>query len=179
MKNTQKSLFVLLVVAVLVLTILACSSSATVVAPKNDAAQATSASASTDIPVLPDTSVPTPKPSTYKVGDLVEMGDINVTLNSVKVSGGVLTANVTITNISDKVISDFNPSSFDAKDSTSTPLESTYDCKQQLRGDLIPGDSLRGNLCWVDATGNTFKFIYTFYDEDYDMVIAVWEVTIE
>ena len=133
---------------------------------------ATPAPASTPVPPSPV------KLDAHNVGEIVQMDGRNITLNSAQVADGIVTANITIENISTEVLS-VRPPDFTAKDGGGTVLESTYECDQQLRADLAPGDNVRGNLCWSGASGNTFKFQYSFYDDDYNTIIAVWSVTIE
>jgi hypothetical protein len=116
----------------------------------------------------------------YQIGDVVEIIDRKITLNTVQLTDGTVTANFTVENIGTQVVSmNLAQYEFMAKDSAGTKLEYDYGCREELGGDLVPDDSVRGNLCWQGASGNNFKFQYSFYDKDLNTVITVWSVTIE
>jgi hypothetical protein len=66
--------------------------------------------------------------------------------------------------------------SFTAKDSEGTKLEQEiFDCGSGLDGKVLPGDKLKGNICWSGATTNTVKIYYEA--ELFSSGAVVWEVT--
>jgi hypothetical protein len=115
--------------------------------------------------------------TTYKVGDIVQVGDGTIVLNSAALQGGKLQANFTIEN---KGTTDMNVSSllsFTAKDSEGTKLESNFmDCgSSSLDGKILPNDKLKGDVCWQGATTNSVKIYYEA--ELFGSGAIVWEIT--
>lgn len=104
-----------------------------------------------------DSSKPTALPPTtaiYKVGDVVQVKDSTITLNSTKFTGDVLKANFTVENKGTKDMAVSSIISFSAKDSEGTKLDqSVMDCGSSLDGKVLPGDKLRGDICWKGANG--------------------------
>ena len=93
-----------------------------------------------------------PKPSIeiHQVGDLIEVDEHTIRLNSVEYQETVLIANFTIEN---QGSSDLNVSrmlSFSARKSDGTKLEQEiFDCgTSSLDGKVLGGDRLRGSICW-------------------------------
>ncbi len=117
-----------------------------------------------------------PQATTYKIGDVIQVGDGTIVLNSASLQGGVLRANFTIEN---KSASDMNVSSllsFSAKDSEGTKLEQDiFDCGTSLDGKILPNDKLKGDICWKGATTNSVKIYYEA--ELFSTGAVVWEIT--
>jgi len=161
--KTKTLLFPQIALVVLILVTLACGSSnsgqkvgeATTTSPNSAPAQVT----------------------TYKVGDVVQVGDGTIVLNSAVLQGGKLQANFTIEN---KGATDMNVSSmlsFTAKDSDGTKLESNFmDCgSSSLDGKILPNDKLKGDVCWQGAKTNSVKIYYEA--ELFGSGAVVWEIT--
>lgn len=144
--------------AVLILVSLACGSS------------------STGVKVGESTSNPAavpPQVQVYKIGDVVQVGNQTIVLNSAGVQGTQLGANFTIEN---KGSSDLTVSamlSFTAKDSEGTKLDSDFNCAG-LNGKVLPGDKLKGDICWTGATKAPFKIYYEA--ELFSTGAVVWQV---
>jgi len=96
----------------------------------------------------------TPSGEVYKVGDLVEVGDHTIRLNSIAYRGEVLVANFLVENQGDADVSMSSMLSFSAKRDDGTKLEQQiFDCDPAgLDGSLVPGDRLRGSICWSGAS---------------------------
>jgi Uri superfamily endonuclease len=90
----------------------------------------------------------TPQIEMFKVGDIVELQDHTIRLNSLEYRGTVLVADFTIENLGDSDISVSSMLSFSAKNSDGTKLEAEYfDCgTSSLDGKILPGDRLRQYL---------------------------------
>jgi hypothetical protein len=158
MKNKTLA-FPLLAITVIILVTLACGSSSTGV-------KVGTTSPSTSAPV---------QVTTYKIGDVIQVGDQTIVLNSAEFQGDTLHANFTIEN---KGSSDLNVSSlisFTAKDSEGSKLDQEImDCSPGLDGKVLPGDKLKGNICWSGATTATVKIYYEA--ALFSSGAVVWEV---
>ncbi len=112
------------------------------------------AEAQTPKPEATPTQAPQPTPTLalFQVGDLVQVKNHTIRLNSVKYRNGMLIANFSVENKGD---SDLNISSlsFSAKKEDGTKLqEEIFDCDGSgLGGQVLPGDRLRGYICWSGA----------------------------
>lgn len=112
----------------------------------------------------------------YKVGDLVEIQDHTIRLNSLIYQGNVLMADFTIENLGDSDVDASSMLSFTAKKSDGTKLEQEIlDCENSgLDGKILPGDRLRGSICWAGATPDDGIKIY--YEADlFGEGAIVWE----
>jgi len=123
----------------------------------------------------PSTSGP-PTVELNKIGDIMQVGDQTIVLNTAEFQGNTLHANFTIEN---KGSTDLNISSlisFEAKDSEGTKLEQEiFDCgTSSLSGKVLPGDKLKGDICWSGATTDTVKIYYSA--ELFSSGAVVWEV---
>ena len=91
---------------------------------------------------------PAPAPAkveTYGVGEVIEVSDHTIVLNSVEFSGNVLKANFTVENKGTKDLPVSSMLSFEVKDDTGTKLEQNiFDCGPALDGTVLPGDKARG-----------------------------------
>jgi len=122
----------------------------------------------------PPTSIP-PHVDVYNIEDVIQVGDQTIVLNNAEFQGNKLIANFTIEN---KGTSDLNVStmlSFKAKDSEGTQLQQNiFDCGPMLDGKVLPGDKIKGDICWDGATTNTVKIYYEA--EMFSTGAIVWEV---
>jgi len=158
--KNKNTLYPLLAVALLIIATLACGSDNT--GTKVDPDDSSSSSA--------------PKVEVYKVRDVIQVGDHTIVLNSAAIKGNKLQANFTVDNkgTEDLIISSIL--SFEAKDSDGTKLElEIFDCgSSNLDGEVLPGDKLRGDICWSGAKSSTVKI---YYKADlFGSGAVVWEV---
>jgi hypothetical protein len=160
MKN-KTIVYPLIGLAVLIIVSLACGSSNTGV--------------QVGVTTTNPTSAP-PQVVTHKIGDIIQVGDSTIVMNSAGIQSNKLSANFTIEN---KGTSDMNVSSmlsFSAKDSEGTKLtQNIFDCGTGLDGKVLPGDKLKGDICWDGATTDTVKIYYEA--ELFSSGAIVWEVT--
>ena len=102
-----------------------------------------------------------PKVETYSVGDLIEVSDHTIVLNSAEFDGKNLKANFTIENKGSDSLAVSSLMSFEAKDTEGVTLEQDiFDCNPGLDGEVLAGDKLKGNICWKGATADTVKIYY-------------------
>jgi len=161
MKNIKKYI-PLLALAALVLAALACGGSST--GTKVGESSGTSA-----------TSAP-PKVEVFKVGDIVEVDKHTIVLNSAEVKGGVVHANFTVENKDTSDLAMSSIMSFTAKDNEGTKLEQEiFDCGSSgLDGKVLPGDKLKGDICWKGAASFPVKIYYEA--SLFGSGAVVWEV---
>jgi hypothetical protein len=115
-------------------------------------------------------------PTTYKVGDVIQLTDHKITLNSVTAASGILNANFTVENTGSKDLTVSSLMEFSAKGDDGTKLELTiFDCKTPLDGTVIAGDISRGNICWKGLTTSGARIYYT--PNFLGSVNIVWVVT--
>ena len=146
--KARKLLVPMLTVVTLILAALACgsSNSGTKVGESN-----TGSSAS---PTVPPTQV-------FKIGDIVQASDHTVVLNGVEVNGNVLKANFLIENKGSKDLAVSTLISFSAKNGDGSKLEQEiFDCGPQLDGKVLPGDKVKGDVCYKDATVFPVRIYY-------------------
>ena len=114
----------------------------------------------TSAPSAKATAAPA-KTKIYKVGDLIEVEEQTIVMNSADIVENVLKANFTLTN---KGTDDENVSSllsFSAKDSEGVKLDaSIFDCGSTLNGKVLPGEKLRGDICWKTTNDKPFRIYY-------------------
>ena len=143
----QTTWAILLVVGALTLATLACGGSDNSGVKVDDAAPA-------------PTKEP-PKVVTYSAGDVIEVKDHTIVLNTAELSGSVLQANFTIEN---KGSDDLNVStllSFSVKDDEGTKLETEiFECGASLGGTILAGDKSKGDICWKATGNNPYKIYY-------------------
>jgi hypothetical protein len=88
----------------------------------------------------------------FKAGDIVDAGDHKITLNSLTLENGVLKANFTIENDGTEDVNVSSLASFAARNHDGTPLSlNIFECGSSLDGTVIPGDKLKGDICWEGA----------------------------
>lgn len=140
----RKYTYPLLTICFLILAALACGQPTT--------GQKVEQSAST-------AATPTTVPA-FSVGDVIQVSDHTITLNEKAFTGNVLQVNFTVENISDGEIIVSSLLGFEARGSDGTKLETAWDCGPSLDGSVLPGDKLRGNLCWYAPSGDAVKLYY-------------------
>ena len=156
MKN--RSLYhIILAIAVLLLASLACggSNEGTVITPAAQEAEEPEEEAAAQ-------EEPQPAFEIYEVGYLIEVKDHTIRLNSVEYRGTVLVANFTLENLGSSDLNVSSILSFSAKKGDGTLLEQEYfDCGTSgLDGSVLPGDKLRGDICWSGASQDDGIKIY-------------------
>ncbi len=144
--NRNRLLYPLRALAVLVLAALACAPNNTGVTVEDGDGASGSAP---------------PKVEVYQVGDIIQVEDHTVVLNSAEFQDNVLRANFTIENLGDRDEVVFAIFRFEARDSEGTKLElNVFDCGPGLDGKVLPGDKVKGDICWSGATTDIAKIYY-------------------
>ena len=162
MQNKRLLVYPLLALAMLILATLACGS---------DSSGEKVGEATPGAPAEP------PKVEVYDIGDIIQVGDHTIVLNSAEFRGNVLEANFTIEN---QGADDLNVSSllsFTAKDNEGSKLEQEiFDCGSSgLDGKVLPGDKLKGSICWSGVSATDSVKIY--YEANlFGSGAVVWEV---
>ena len=109
------------------------------------------------------TEAPQPTSDLFAVGDLIEIEEHTIRLNSVEYRGDILVANFSVENKGDSDVSISSMMSFSAKKEDGTKLEQEiFDCDEScLDGTVLPGDKLRGSICWSGgSSGDGIKIYY-------------------
>jgi hypothetical protein len=85
-----------------------------------------------------------------------------IVLNSVEFTGGVLKANFSIENSGSTDLAVSSMISFGARKRDGSSLQQEYfNCGSSLDGSVLPGDRLRGDICWKGANpGDGVKLYY-------------------
>jgi hypothetical protein len=108
----------------------------------------------------------------------VQGKDHTIRLNSIEYRGTVLVADFSVENLGDTDVDMSSMLSLSAKRSDGTQLEQEYfDCgTSSLDGKVLPGDRLRGNICWTGA--NVEDGIKIYYEASlFGEGAIVWEAT--
>ena len=146
--TSSRAILPLLVLAALVLSVLACGSD----------------NSGTTIGTNAPGQAPTQPPPTiavHAVGEVIQVQDHTITLNTATVSSGILKANFTIVNAGNSEMTVSSMLSFSAKDNDGTKLDSSpFDCGSSLDGKVLAGDKLRGDVCWKTTSASPFKIYY-------------------
>ncbi|MCP4138996.1 MAG: DUF4352 domain-containing protein [Chloroflexi bacterium] len=102
------------------------------------------------------------KVNVFRIGDVVQIKDQTITLNSVEFLGNILKANFTLENLGSTDLNVSSMLSFEARKRDGSSLEQEYfDCGTSLDGSVISGDKLRGDICWSEANlGDGIKLYY-------------------
>ena len=112
---------------------------------------------------------------TYGVGDVIQVQEHTIVMNSAEISGGQLKANFTIENNGAEEITVSSLLSFEAKDDEGTKLDQEiFDCGSSLDGSVLAGDKLKGDICWSGATTSSCKIYYEA--ELFGSGAVVWRV---
>jgi hypothetical protein len=115
----------------------------------------------------------TAKAQIYAVGDVVQVQDHTITLNSATLTDSALKANFTIENKGTKDVAVSSIMSFSARNSEGTKLDQEYGCGASMDGKVMPGDKLKGDICWNGAV----KPIKIYYEANFlSSGAVVWEV---
>jgi hypothetical protein len=142
---TRRTYLPILAVTILALAVLACgeSTTGTLVATTK-----------------PGEPTPTVGTTIYKIGDVVQVKDHTITLNSADVKGGNLVANFTIENKSDKDLNISSMIGFNAKNADGEKLDYAMCDSSPIDGKILPADKTKGNVCWKAATKAGVKIYY-------------------
>jgi len=123
---------------------------------------------------IPQTPTPI-KVKTFQAGDIVAVGDHTIVLNSTLVNGNRIQANFTIENKGKEDISFSTTLRFSAKDAEGTKLsQDIFDCGTGLDSTILPGDKLKGDLCYDGAVNYPVRIYYTA--ELFGTGAVVWEI---
>ena len=122
------------------------------------------------------TSAPPPA-QIYHVGDVIQMNDHTIVLNSAQIVGSVLQANFTVDNTGAQDVNVSSIFSFDARLPDGTKLEQElYNCPAgHFDGKVLPGDKLKGNICWKGVATDAVKIYYT--PNLFGSGATVWEIS--
>jgi hypothetical protein len=114
------------------------------------------------------------KQQTFKVGDIVDVRNHKITLNSLTLDGMVLKVNFTIENNGTDDVNVSSLVSFAARNPDGTVLsQSLLDCGTSLDGTIIPGDKLKGDICWDGATSGA----RVYYDASiFSSGMVIWDL---
>lgn len=108
---------------------------------------------------------PTPKPApayeVYSVGDVIQVEDHTIVLNSADIQHAIITANFTVENLGTEEMTISSLLCFSAKGSDGTKLGIDF-CSSGLDGTVLPGDKLKGNVCWKYPPG--VEGVKVYYD---------------
>ena len=139
----------ILAFCILLLGVLACGSSNTGVAiPTAEGSSATSAP---------------PQQTTFAIGELVQVQDHTIMLNSATIdSTSLMKVNFSLENKGTETLTVSSLLSFEVKDNEGSKLESDYmSCgSSTFDGSVLPGDKLKGDICWKTTAFPPFKIYY-------------------
>jgi hypothetical protein len=157
--NSQPSPLLILSAALLLIASLACGSS----------------NSGTQVGTSQQPTIAPPQMQVYRPGDIVQVRDHTIVLNTATITGGVLKANFTIENKGKADLAVSSMLSFSAKDGDSAKLEQQiFDCgPSTLDGKVLPGDKLRGDICWK-TTADSARIYYEA--SLFGSGAVVWEV---
>ena len=155
----KKTLLVSCLVAALIAMLLACGSSNTGVKTGTS-----------------DATEPAPTPAIYATGDVIEVKDHTITLNSAEYDGKNLAANFTVENKGSEEITVSAMLSFEAKNGEGVILDrNIFDCDTSMNGSVMVGEKLKGDLCWKGGTAGTVRIYYKA--SAFGKGAIVWEIT--
>lgn len=158
--------YIALAIAVLLLISLACGSSneGSVITPSAQEDEQTEAPAAEVAEPGEAEQEEEPKPAyeVFEVGDLIEVKEHTIRLNSVEYQGTSLVANFTFENHGSTDLNVSSLLSFSAKKGDGTLLDQElFDCgTSSLDGSVLPGDKLKGDICWSGASPDDEIKIY-------------------
>jgi hypothetical protein len=152
MQKISRKFQVLLPIAVIMLVTIACGTSANTGQKVGEVETVTESAAAVEA---------TPSKSVFTVGDIVGLNDHTIAVNSVEYTTGLVKVNLTVENTGTSDLTVSSIMSFSAKSDDGTKLESEiFDCGTSLDGSVLPGDKLRGDLCYKLAAPGLFKVYY-------------------
>lgn len=103
-------------------------------------------------PTPTETPKPTPTLAVFQMGDFILVGTHAIRLNSIQYHNGVLIADFLIENKGNSSSRVSSLMSFSARKQDGTSLDQEiFDCNPGLDGQVLPGDRLRGKVCWLNA----------------------------
>jgi len=113
----------------------------------------------------------------YHIGDVIQLSDHTILLESAQFVGGQLQATFAAENTGSEDVNISSLLSFDARLLDGTQLEQEiFDCPGgQFDGKVLPGDRLKGSVCWTGATADAAKIYYT--PNLFGSGATVWEIT--
>ena len=125
---------------------------------------------------------PTEAPATqlYKAGDVIKLKDYTIILNSTEFitseyNEELLKANFTVENQGTNQLNISGFLEFTARNEDGTkPDLTSLGCGTELSGSILPGDKLRGDICWKAPFSSTIKIYYT--PELFGTTAVIWEV---
>ena len=126
-----------------------------------------------DLPVAAPSAAPR---TIYHVGDVIQLNDHTILLDSAQIVATQLQTNFTVENTGSQDVNVSSLLSFDARLMDGTQLEQDiFDCPGgQLDGKVLPGDRLKGSLCWTGVIGNAVRIQYT--PNLFSSGATVWEI---
>jgi hypothetical protein len=182
--STKKSSSPIMILALIVMICFVCVAFV-VVAKIMDGTSISASKQPTNIPVsnispTKSTNLSIPPTSatfqTHQIGEVVVIKELTITLNSATIKGNYLRANFTLVNNSPKEEPVSSVMEFSAKADDGTKLDiEIFDCgTNTLGGTVLPGDKLRGDICWKNATPSPIKIYFTptFFDSE----SVIWQV---
>ena len=148
-------------------------------APVTKTAPTQPAEASPTVAAVPPTETQPAADATEapgKIGDTSFSNGLEFTLNSGTIKDGVVHVNFTIINKDPKAIDISTLIEFSAKAEDGTKLkQQLLNCGPQVDGKLLPGDKVRGDICWSGLTSPTVMIYYMPYlGAQYDY--AFWKL---
>ena len=123
-----------------------------------------------------DTIAP-PKTENYRIGEVIQTEGHTIVLDNAGFQGNTLKADFTVANTGASDITVSSMLSFEAKDDSGLKLEQEiFDCGTSgLDGSILPGDKLRGSICWSGASTNLVKIYYR--PNVFGSGAIVWEIS--
>lgn len=119
-------------------------------------------------------STQAPASKFYAPGDVIQLADHRITLNSAEFSGDMLKLTYLIENTGTDALS-VSSIAFDARKQDGSRLqESMFDCDSILGGKIPPNDKMLGSICYKGPFDGPVKVYYTPALFDDQMII--WQV---
>jgi NADH dehydrogenase FAD-containing subunit len=113
------------------------------------------------------------KAQVYAIGDVVQVKDHTIVLNSAAIQGGTLKANFTIENKGSADLAVSSMLSFSAKDTEGVKLDQEFGCGTDIGGKVLPGDKVKGDVCWKAAKAP----VKIYYEANlFGSGAIVWEI---
>jgi hypothetical protein len=121
------------------------------------------------------TPTPIPTPVIYKVGEAIDFGGATITLNTAAIQpDNILFTEFLIENKGTKNLDISSMLMFNARNSDGTKLDQEFvNCGSSLDGTILPGDKLKGNVCWNKAADDVKIY---FQPALFNDTIIVWEI---
>lgn len=137
------------------------ASGATVFSVDMDELIAAGGSMSVDVPIASGEEAAGTSVETFNIGDVVQLEDHTIVLNSAEITNNILKANFTVQNQGTDEIIISSMLSFSAKAPDGTKLEQEiFDCPSPIDGSVLAGDLLRGDVCYSVPADAEYVNIY-------------------